>query len=82
MFSMDRSGRVIYLNTFSKSLAPSIRVAYMVLPDRLMQKYAQNLGFYSCTVPVYDQYVLAEYIDSGAFERHLNRIRRLIYSSR
>lgn len=86
MFSMDsydhkaqngeEDGRVIYLNTFSKSLAPSIRVAYMVLPDRLMRLYTDKLGFYSCTVPVFDQYVLTEYIRSGAFERHLNRIRR------
>jgi GntR family transcriptional regulator/MocR family aminotransferase len=51
----------------------------MVLPDRLMESYSKTLGFYSCTVPVYDQYVLAEYIASGAFERHLNRIRRRIY---
>ncbi|MCR5322963.1 MAG: PLP-dependent aminotransferase family protein [Lachnospiraceae bacterium] len=80
MFSMERDdqrdGKVIYLNTFSKSLAPSIRVAYMVLPDRLMRQYMEKLGFYSCTVPVFDQYVLAEYIGSGTFERHLNRIRR------
>ena len=79
MYSMDTNGRVVYLNTFSKSLAPSIRVAYMVLPDRLMESYSKTLGFYSCTVPVYDQYVLAEYVASGAFERHLNRIRRRIY---
>ncbi len=76
MFSMDESKRVIYLNTFSKSISPSTRVAYMVLPDKLLERYTKNLGFYSCTVPVFDQYVLAEYINSGAFERHLNRIRR------
>ncbi len=76
MFSMDNTGRVIYMNTFSKSIAPSIRVAYMVLPDRLMERYTKNLGFYSCSVPVFDQYTLAEYIKNGMFERHLNRIRR------
>ena len=71
-------GRVIYMNTFSKSIASSIRVAYLVLPDELRRRYEKVLGFYSCTVPVFDQYVLAEYIESGAFERHLNRIRRRI----
>ena len=76
MFSMDNNDRVIYMNTFSKSIAPSIRVAYMVLPDRLMERYTENLGFYSCPVPVFDQYILAEYIKNGMFERHLNRIRR------
>ena len=76
MFSMDRSERVVYMNTFSKSISPSTRVAYLVLPDKLLEEYTRKLGFYSCTVPVFDQYVLSEYISSGAFERHLNRIRR------
>ena len=76
LFSMDHSGRVIYMNTFSKSIAPSIRVAYMILPDALLKDYKERLGFYSCTVPVFDQYVLAEYIRDGGFERQLNRLRR------
>jgi GntR family transcriptional regulator/MocR family aminotransferase len=76
VYSMDTSGSVIYINTFSKSLAPSIRIGYMILPDGLTEEYKRKLGFYSCTVPAFDQYVLAEYINKGYFERHLNRIRR------
>lgn len=76
IFSMDRTGRVIYLNTFSKTLAPSVRIGYMLLPSGLSEEFRQRLGFYSCTVPVFDQYVLTEFIDSGEFERHINRMRR------
>lgn len=71
------SERVIYLNTFSKTIAPSVRVGYMVLPESLAEKFENTLGFYSCTVPVFEQYVLAELINNGDFERHINRIRRL-----
>jgi GntR family transcriptional regulator/MocR family aminotransferase len=48
----------------------------MVLPKRLLDVFEENLGFYSCTVPVFDQYVLAELIANGDFERHINRLRR------
>ncbi len=82
IFQLDRTGRVIYLNTFSKSLAPSMRMGYMVLPKRLMADYQRKLGFYSCTVPVFDQYVLAEYISEGHFERHLSRIRRKLQNQK
>ncbi len=76
VFSLDREGRVIYLNTFSRTVAPSIRVGYMILPKELADNFSKELGFYSCTVPVFEQYVLAELIESGDFERHINRIRR------
>ncbi len=76
VYSLDSNNRVIYLNTFSKSLSPSMRVGYMILPDKLLEVYEQKLGGFSCSVPVLDQYVLAEYISSGNFERHLNRMRR------
>lgn len=76
IYSIDNDGLVIYLNTFSKSIAPSMRMGYMILPENFERLYIKKLGFYSCTVPVYDQYVLAEYISSGCFERHLNRTRR------
>ncbi len=76
VFSLDSNDRVIYLNTFSHTVAPSIRVGYMVLPESLIANFEQNLGFYSCTVPVFEQYVLAELIVSGNFERHINRVRR------
>jgi len=68
--------RVIYINTFSKTLAPSMRTGYMILPERLMKEYRDRLNFYSCTVPVYEQYVLAEFINSGDLERCINRRRR------
>ncbi len=77
VFSLDKRGCVIYLNTFSKTVAPSMRVGYMVLPERLLNDFEEKLGFFSCTVPVFEQYVLAELIENGDFERHINRIRRL-----
>ncbi len=76
LYSLDKQGRVIYINTFSKSLSPSMRIGYMILPDSLLETYKSILGDFSCSVPVLDQYVLAEYIASGNFVRHLNRIRR------
>jgi len=76
VYSMARETSVIYLNTFSETIAPSMRVGYLVLPERLLAEFEQKLGFYSCTVPVFEQYVLAELINSGDFERHINRVRR------
>ena len=76
IFSMAEKDFVVYLNTFSRTVAPSFRVGYMVLPERLVEIFDQKLGFYSCTVPVFEQYVLAELIESGDFERHINRVRR------
>lgn len=76
LFSQSEDGRVIYLNTFSHTVAPSVRVGYMVLPAGLLSRFARRLGFYSCTVPVFEQYLLAELIGSGDFERHINRVRR------
>ena len=76
LHSLDHSGRVIYMNTFSKSLAPSIRISYMVLPRSLMEKFQKELGFYSCTVPSFEQYTLARFLSRGHFEKHINRLRR------
>ncbi len=76
VFSLDTEGRVIYLNTFSRTVAPSMRAGYMILPKELTEAFDKRLGFYSCTVPVFEQYVLAELIESGDFERHINRVRR------
>ena len=76
LFMTDDSQSVIYINTFSKSLSPSIRIGYMILPERLLGKYKETMGEFSCTVPVLDQYVLAEFIERGHFEQHLNRVRR------
>ncbi len=67
---------VIYINTFTKILAPSMRTGFMVLPERLLPVYQEKLDFYSCTVPVLDQLVLAEFIEQGHLERYINRRRR------
>ena len=76
LYSMNGEDSVIYINTFSKSLSPAIRVGYMILPESLVEKYDEKMGRFSCTVPVMEQYVLAEFINNGNFERHLNRRRR------
>ncbi len=76
VYSMAKDVDVIYLNTFSETIAPSMRVGYLVLPEKLLGQFEEKLGFYSCTVPVFEQYVLAELINSGDFERHINRVRR------
>ena len=76
IFSMDPDVDVIYLNTFSRTLAPSMRIGYMILPPDLVKPFEEKLGFYSCTVPIFEQYVLAELLRSGDFERHINRMRR------
>lgn len=76
VFSMAEDASVIYLNTFSETIAPSMRVGYLVLPETLLKQFEEKLGFYSCTVPVFEQYVIAELINSGDFERHINRVRR------
>lgn len=76
VFSLSDDGRVIYVNTFSMTVAPSIRVGYAVLPPELSLLFDEKLGFYSCTVPVFEQYVLCRLIENGDFERNINRIRR------
>lgn len=63
------------MNTFSRSLAPSLRISYMVLPPALLERYQRTLGFYSCTVPAMEQYTLARFLSEGYFETHVNRMR-------
>ena len=76
LLAMDHGGRVIYMNTFSKTLAPSIRISYMILPPALMAVFRERLGFYSCTVPSFEQYTLARFLSGGWFEKHINRMRK------
>ena len=76
LFALSANDNVIYLNTFSKTISPALRVGYTVLPRHLVETFEQKLGFYSCTVPTYMQYVLAELLENGDFERHINRVRR------
>lgn len=77
LFETDGGERVLYINTFSKTLSPALRVGYMLLP-RALQVRRKNIEYMSCSVPVLDQYILCELLDGGSFERHLNRIRRQI----
>lgn len=73
----DKKGKVIYMGTFSKAIAPAIRVGYMVLPKSLLSVYQETVSFYSCTVSRIDQAILSGFILKGYFERHLNRMRAL-----
>ena len=67
---------MIYLNTFSRTVSPSMRVGYMVLPEKMVPLFRRKVGFYSCSVPAFEQYVLTELLKNGEFERHINRVRR------
>lgn len=75
LFSIDQTDKVIYFNTFTKSLASTIRISYMVLPKSLLELYYTKLGFYSCTVSNFEQYTLASFINENYFEKHINRMR-------
>ena len=81
MQSLDRD-RVIYMNSFSKTLAPSIRISYLVLPAGLMARFKEKLGFYSCTVASFEQYTLARFLSRGHFEKHINRMRKFYKNRR
>lgn len=76
LFTLTKNDNVIYMNTFSQTISPSLRVGYMIIPKHLLCEYHEKLGFYSCTVPTFIQYVLADIIRNGDFERHINRERR------
>ena len=76
LFSLEPTRSVIYMNTFTRTVSPAVRVGYMVLPAELCVALQEKISIYSCTVPVFTQYILAELIRSGDFERHINRVRR------
>lgn len=80
--SIDVSEKVIYMNTFTKSLASTIRISYMVLPEHLLQRFYEKLGFYACTVSNFEQYTLARFLEDGYFEKHINRMRSYYRSQR
>ncbi|RJX02648.1 PLP-dependent aminotransferase family protein [Clostridium sp. AF15-41] len=73
--SIDVGEKVIYINTFSKSLSSTIRISYMVLPESLIRRYDEMLSFYACTVSNIEQYTLARFITDGCLEKHINRMR-------
>ena len=76
LFSISENENVIYVNTFSKTVAPSLRVGYMILPKSLVSEFDRRLGCFSCTAAVFEQYLIYELLQSGDFERHINRVRR------
>lgn len=76
LFGQGAEGRIIYINTFSQTIAPSVRISYMCLPKELYEQWRQCLGFYACSVPVFEQFTLAKFIADGYFERHLSRVKK------
>ena len=76
LFSMEPMEHIIYINTFSRTISHATRIGYMVLPSEYASDMLSKVDFYSCTVPVLDQAVLRELLNSGEFERHINRVRR------
>lgn len=76
LFSLDENGHVIYVNTFSKTIGGAVRAAYMVVPQNLLDKFEEAVGFYACPVPTLEQNIIASLLNNGDFERHINRVRR------
>lgn len=82
MKSLDKLDKVIYMNSFSKSLSPSFRVSFMVLPQKLMRIYHASYAYFTCSVPVITQLVLARFVSSKDYERHLNRMKNIYKTKR
>ena len=80
--SIDVSDKVIYMNTFTKTLSSTVRISYMVLPASLTELFYKKLSFYSCTVSNFEQYTLARFMESGSFEKHINRLRNYYQQKR
>lgn len=80
--SIDIQEKVIYMNTFTKTLSSTVRISYMVLPGHLAKAFSEELDFYSCTVSNFEQYVLARFIGEGYFEKHINRMRNYYHDKR
>lgn len=74
---LDANEKVIYMGSMSKSLSPTLRVSYMVLPNHLMERYLENLSYLLCPVPIFEQKTLCRFIEEGYFERHLNKMRNI-----
>ncbi len=75
LFARDPNGCVIYINTFTKTLSPSFRISYMILPDKLMSDFQKKLGFYSCSVSAFEQYTLSQFINLLYYEKHIIRMK-------
>ncbi len=76
VFSLAGKDNVLYLNTFSQTVSPSLRMGYLVLPVGLLPLFRDKVGFYACTVPVFEQFLLSELLQSGDYERHIRKVRR------
>lgn len=76
------NGKVIYMGSLSKSVSPTLRVSYMVLPPHLMKRYNEKLSYILCPVPIIEQKVLCRFIENGSFERHLNKMRTIYKKKR
>ena len=73
---MGGGENVFYMNSFSKTIGPAFRMAYLLLPKKNLKENLEKISFYSCSVPVLEQCILTELLESGEFERHINRVRR------
>lgn len=82
LFGLSADDNVIYVNTFSETIFPSLRLAYMILPESLTKIYAEKFGAYSCTVPALEQFVVTKLLTEGSFARHINRVRRTLKSEK
>lgn len=82
MRAEDKNGKVIYMNTFSKTISPSLRVGYLVLPRELMELYVKKFECFSCTVSLSEQYILADFIGGGYYERHISGLKRFYMQRR
>ena len=79
-FQQKSPQKTIYIGSFSKLLLPSVRIAYMVLPNFLTQKFKELAPYYNQTCGKIEQLALEKYIVTGALEKHLKKLRRLYYS--
>jgi GntR family transcriptional regulator/MocR family aminotransferase len=75
MKGLDKHDRVIYMNSFTKTLFPGLRISFLVLPERLISKYVKEFSFHSSSVPMINQLTIAEFISRGEYEKHLNRMK-------
>lgn len=75
LFSADQTGKVIYINTFSKTLSPSFRISFMVLPFSLLREFENQFGLYSCPVSSFEQFTLSRFINDGNYGKHIIRMK-------
>ena len=79
--SVDRTGLVIYVGTFSKSLFPALRLGFMLVPPSLVDTFEKVSAAFVQGVPTSTQAVVAEFIEEGHFSTHIRRMRR-VYEER